>query len=342
MNPIFETIVAHGEQTGEFMTFRSGSQIRYPHLELDVCYDNKNDCFLSNDPAHNARAFLSGDVMIRELLVPSARRLFLKDLLQIPYSEAEKLVALYDVSQFTPPPFELETIYPEGFGWESSLPLHLVKVESKCIFPFGAVAKGTDLAIIDQFPATRGQEIAHAIYHYREGIRRGAKNIIEIHASPFFIYALQCARGRLARRERTAASPHRIKFHDYIALRALAGTQICPGTYHGAIGILSAPMNLVGRLVDEQTLLDGLFDGSSQAIEDAVDDYLGAGAYEEIFGSFDLFGRLAKIAARKPEAVELMFEKPLFPSELSMQEIREVWENSEARNDDLIERLEGN
>lgn len=327
----FENIVKYGRENGKFHEFKQGDTNRYPHLNLRLDYDPATDCFISSDVAHNVNELLKKDLLIRELMVPSASKLFVKDLLQVKYSWAEKYESLEDVGKFVPPPFTVETIYPEGFGWNKSLPLHLVTVESPHIFPIGVVVKGTDIAIIDQHSATRGQEIGHAIYHYKEGISTGAENITEVHGDPFYLYALQCLEGRLARRIRTGSSPHRIKFPDYVCLRALVGTKIVPGTYHAALGLLAPPMSLVSTLVGESVLISALFDGSSAEIEKAVNEYLGAGAYDEIFMSFDVFGRLDKIRARKPEAVDRMFDHPLFPSEIDKDQVRRYWEHTETR-----------
>jgi len=330
---IFETLIKYGRDHGKYCEFRQGDACRYPHLKLELSYNAAADCFLSTNPVHNALEFLTADLLIRELMVPSARRLFIRDLLQLPYQEREKLLALHDVADFIAPAFSIETVVPSGFGWEGQIPLHLIKVESPHIFPIGIVLKGTDLAIIDQHTATRGQEIGHAIYHFKEGISTGAENITEVHGDPFFLYALQCSEGRLARRVRMGNSPRRIKFPDYVCLRALIGSKILPGVYHGALGLLAPPMQLVSHLVPSDVLVDALFDGSSTIIENAVDSYLGAGAYNEIFMSFDVFGRLGKIRARKREAVEWMFEGTLFQSELDTAAIRHFWEHPESREE---------
>ena len=339
-NIILEVLIAYGLANKKFCEFKQGDNLRYPHLDLRLNFDVANDCYVSTDIAHNAREFLTRDVVIRELMVPSARRLFIKDLLQMSYTDTEKMIALQDMADWECPDFDIETVVPKGFGWHAGLPLHLIKLRSPHIFPIGLVAKGTDLAFIDQFPATRGQEIGHAIYHFREGISVGAENITEVHGDPVFVYALQCLKGRLSRRIRFGNSPHRIKFPDYVCLRAFAGSKCHWGVYHGSLGLLAPPMNLVASLVSPEVLLAGLFDGSSPVIEAAVNDYLGEGAFDEIFMSFDVFGRLEKIKARNPAAVDRMFDHPLFESELQPHEIREIWHNPALRNDRLIDRLE--
>jgi len=341
LQTMLESVVSFGEKNNKYCTFEQGPN-RYPHLNLSTKYDSKLDCCVSTDVSHNAREFLANDICIRELMDPLARRIFVKDLLQMTYSNQEKMEALYSVAHWECPEFEIETIIPEGFGWEEKLPLHLVKLQSPHIFPIGLVAKGTDLAFIDQHTATRGQEIGHAIYHFKEGISTGAENITEVHGDPVFVYALQCLKGRLARRIRKGSSPHRIKFPDYVCLRAFAGTKVTKGTYHGALGLLAPPMNMVAQLVGEEQLLNGLFEGSNAKIEEAVDNYLGEGAYDEIFMSFDVFGRLPKILKRDKHAAEKMFGTKLFESELTTNQIREIWENPELRNDKLIDILEGN
>ncbi len=337
---IFKTIVEYGKQNEKYLTFRPQDKNRYPHLDLKLSYNSNVDCYFSTDVEHNVREFLGKDLAIRELMIPSARRLFIKDMLGMPSTYKEKLIALNDVANWRIPEYTIEKIIPRGFGWEREVPLNLVRVKSDRVFPIGIVAKGTDIAIIDQNDSTYGQEVAHAVYHFAEGISRGGENITEVHGDPFFVYALQCFEGRLARRIRKGNSPHRIKFSDYICLRAYAGGKIREGIYHSALGILSPPMNLVASLVKDDTLIEALFKGSSSVIEKAIDDYLGKDAYKEIYLSYDVFGRLEKIAARGgQDAINRMFEKPLFKSELSQKEIRRIWENPKLRNDKLIERI---
>ncbi len=337
---IFKTITNYGKQNGRYLTFREGDSNRYPHLNLQLVYNPEIDNYVSTDVEHNAREFLNSDIVIRELMIPSARRLFIKDMLGIPYSEKEKLIALADVANWQAPKFEIQTTVPRGLGWNKDVPLHVVKVKSNGMFPIGFMAKGTDIAIVDQHDSTLGQETAHAIYHYREGIAQGSENITEVHGDPFFVYALQCSEGRLARRVRVGKSPHKIKFPDYICLRAFAGTKIMDGTYHGALGILAPTMNLAASLVGEEALIRGLFEGSSPELEKAVDEYLGAGAYDEIYSSYDVLGRLPKILKRKKEGVlERMFQRPLFKSTLSPEEIQTVWENPSLLNDQLVDKL---
>ncbi|MAG39725.1 hypothetical protein CMI41_02050 [Candidatus Pacearchaeota archaeon] len=338
---IFETIVDHARQNGKYLTFKEGDKERYPHLDLRLEYNPEIDNFTSTDVEHNVGEFLKGDLVIRELMIPSARRLFVKDMLGIPYSGREKLLALEDVANWKAPDFELEEVIPEGLGWNKKVPLYVARVKSRGTFPIGFMAKGTDIAVVDQNDSTFGQEVAHAIYHYDEGISKGSENIEEVHGDPFFVYALQCLESRLARRVRQGNSPHRIKFPDYVCLRAFAGTKIKDGVYHGALGLLAPTMNLAASLVDEDVLVDALFSGSSAKMEGAVDEYLGKGAYDDIFSNYEVFGRLEKVRDRGgQEAVDRMFADPLFKSELSQEEIREIWESPESRNDSLIDRLE--
>lgn len=337
---IFKTIVDYGRQNRRYLTFKEGDKNRYPHLNLKLQYNPEIDNYTSTNAEHNAQEFLRGDIVIRELMIPSARRLFIKDMLGVPYSEREKLLALEDVANWQMPKFEIQTVVPRGLRWDKDTPLHVVRVKSDGIFPIGFMAKGTDIAIVDQNDSTFGQEVAHAIYHYREGISKGSENITEVHGDPFFVYALQCSEGRLVRRVREGKSPHRIKFPDYVCLRAFAGTKIKPGVYHGALGILAPTMNLAASLVGEEVLIDALFEGSSPELERAVDTYLGTGAYEEIYSDYNVLGRLPAILKRGGvKTLERMFERPLFRSTLSPEEVRKVWENSALMNEELIERL---
>jgi hypothetical protein len=335
-----KAIVSQAKADGKYLSFQPGDPNRYPHLDLRVEYRQEFDCEISTDVEHNARQFLVHDLAVRELMVPEARRIFVKDMLGMATSESEKQRALEAVASFTPPAFTIETVVPQGFGWNRGLPLHLIRVNSTRIFPIGMVAKGTDLALIDQHDATYAQEVAHSIYHFQEGISRDGENIREVHGDPVLVYALQCAEGRLARRVRAGASPHRIKFHDYVSLRAFCGGQVRRGTYHGALGLMSPPMNLVASLVPQEVLFKAMFDGSSQVIESAVNEYLGAGAYDEIFLSYDLFGRLPKIVARGGEdALRRMFDHPLFDSELTGPEIAAVWQQPGSRTEALIDQI---
>lgn len=339
---IFNTIVKYGEANNKFLKYSSGSNVRYPHLNLRLRYNPEVDMYTSVDVENNAEEFLGKDLVVRELMIPSLRRLFIKNMLGMECSDKEKLLALDDLTRWKIPSYEIKTVIPRGFGWRKKVPLHLVQVKSDQIFPIGMMAKGTDIAIIDQHDSTYGQEAAHSIYHYKEGLTKGIENITEVHGDPFYVYALQCRDGRMARRIRHTQSPHRIKFPDYVCLRAWAGTKIKEGTYHGALGLLAPPMNLVANLVDEKVLVDALFEGSSKAIEDSVDEYLGPGAYEEIYTSYDVFERFGKIIRRRnsKEVLELMFHNPLFKSQLSQDEIRKIWENPCLRNERLVDRLE--
>lgn len=338
---IFKTIVDYGMEKAKYVTFRPRDTKRYPHLDLRLSYDSEIDCFISTDINHNADEFLGKDIAIRELMVPSARRLFIKDMLGMQSTTHEKVLALSDVGNWKFPEYEIETVIPEEFGWNRKVPLHLVRVKSNHVFPIGIVAKGTDIAIIDENDSTYGQEVGHAIYHFAEGISKGGEEITEVHGDPFFVYALQCLEGRLARRVRSGASPHRIKFPDYVCLRAYAGGRIKEGVYNGVLGILSPPINLAASLVDDNVLVDALFKGSSEALESAVDSYLGSGAYEEIYTGYNVFERLPKILARKKDAAERMFGRSLFKSELPPDEIQRIWENPSLRNEELVSRLNG-
>jgi hypothetical protein len=337
---IFKKIVELARQTGQYKTFRQGDANRYPHLNLKLKYESGIDGFVSTDVSHNAEEFLKNDLVIRELMIPSARKLFVKDMLGVSYSQREKLIALQDIANWQQPDYKIETIIPSGLGWNKKIPLNIVRVNSDQIFPIGLMAKGTDIAIVDQNDSTFGQEVAHSIYHFKEGISNGSENITEVHGDPFLVYALQCSEGRLARRVREGKSPHRIKFPDYVCLRAFAGTKIKEGTYHGALGLLSPSMNLAASLVDEQILIDALFTGSSQKLENAVNNYLGEGSYDEIYGSYNVFSRFGAIQRRGGDnAVERMFKKPLFKSKLSQEEIFDIWKNPSKINDELIDRL---
>lgn len=338
---IFKKIVELARETGQYKTFKQDDVNRYPHLDLKLKYESEIDGFVSTDVNHNAEEFLKNDLVIRELMVPSARKLFVKDMLGVSYSQREKLTALQDIANWQQPDYKIETIIPTGLGWNKNIPLHIVRVNSEQVFPIGLMAKGTDLAIIDQNDSTFGQEVAHAIYHFKEGISTGSENITEVHGDPFLVYALQCSEGRLARRIRDGKSPHRIKFPDYVCLRAFAGTKIKEGVYHGALGLLSPSMNLAASLVDEQTLIDALFIGSSQKLETAVNNYLGSGAYDEIYGSYNVFNRLDAIQRRGgEEALERMFKKPLFKSKLPQEEIFKIWTNPKLVTDSLVNKLE--
>jgi len=338
---IFETIVDYGRANSKYLTFKPGDRGRYPHLDLRLSYNPEIDCFISTDVKHNADEFLKKDLAIRELMVASARRLFIKDMLGMPCTAQEKLLALNDIANWTAPGYSIETVIPEGFGWKKGVSLNLVKIQSEHIFPIGIMAKGTDIAIIDQHDSTYGQEVAHSLYHFVEGISKGGENITEVHGDPFFVYALQCLDGRLARRVRAGDNPHRIRFPDYVCLRAYAGKRFKEGIYHGVMGLLSPPMNLAASLITDDILVDALFIGGSCDLENAVDSYLGKGSYEEIFLSYDLFGRLPKIISRGgKDAADRMFRKPLFKSNLSQDEIQKIWENPSLRNNDLLDRLE--
>ncbi len=337
---IFDSIINYGKLKGKYSEFRLGDKNRYPHMDLKVNYDSKFDIYKSTDIEHNAKELLQKDLAIRELMIPTARTLFIKDMLGIKYNNSEKLNALDDVANWQMPKYTIETIVPQGFGWTKNIPLNLIKVETTGIFPIGVMVKGTDIAIIDQNASTRGQEIAHAIYHYNEGIEKGNENILEIHGDPFFVYALQCRDGRISRRIRQGESPHKIKFPDYICLRAWAGTKINKGEYNWALGLLAPSINLAATLVNETTLTEALFNGSSTKLENAFNQYLGEGSYDKVFGSYDVFNRLEYIKSKDPgDAKDRMFFKPLFNSEISQEDIKNIWENPSTRESKILELL---
>ena len=98
-NMIFDTIIEYGKANGKYMAFKPGDKKRYPHLNLSLEYNPEIDNYTSLDINHNAREFLEKDIVIRELMIPSARKLFIKDMLSIPYSDEERLIGDSAVNQ---------------------------------------------------------------------------------------------------------------------------------------------------------------------------------------------------------------------------------------------------
>ena len=381
IHTLMEIEYLYGKLSKKYLTFRASYNLekgefpkqRFPHLNLDSLeYDQENDIFrLKENSDYNqvASIFLKKDVIPYELMLPKPRKLFLKDFLGYKYSFKEKSEALKEVKKAYKENLGKDLPFDSRFNIKilntsifkakkefSQLnkyikmvgkhPFYLVQIDSRKIFPIGITEKGTDFTITDQWDSTKLQEMIHSIYHFAEGMKgfdNDNENVIETHSNPFWIYLLQCLGGRIERRIRKGSSPHKLKFPEYVFLRAWVSNGLDikefmknKPYFHGIYALLSPSTKLYYSLLEKKNrntiMIDALFASNSKEIEIAVDKYLGQGSFDSIYSRFDTFSRLEEFLRRAKENNNLndlyrrLFSKEeLIPTLLDNRVIALVW-----------------
>ncbi len=360
------------------------SRFRYPHLismEDWFVFDEDHKYwrfFPENAPgafqeeaADKARRFAMEDITVWEFLSPAAKQLHFYDMAGRPYPDGDRQKAFEEVCRMygernqSFPGAELVTMklkdlrVRKGFGYIrelyrqiEDLPVHFLRLKETGLFPFGSVLKGTDLVVTDESPFNFCQDMLHALYHFKEGIPgRMDDNLMveEIWAGVPALYALQLARGRMARRRRRSPSPHLIRFTDYIYLRAYLGQAFAGekdfseghpvfSLIEPAIRLMIYPLRNKSEEERNRILADAVLEDRTQELVSCFEGALGKGSFNEIYGTWSIYDKyenaLSYLAPGKLD--EIMFEGPaLLPTGVDSGIVKQIWKEIDRRDENI-------
>lgn len=317
-------------------------KFRYPHLEAlskYFYYDYELDSFILKDNADVVKVvslIAINEITVYELMNQKAKSLHLNDLLGYKSSDKEKIFAFIsvlhdficnsirgmwaysfsictlDINKINiKKEFNALTGFIKKFKQTKGV---FVRFDSPSVFQFGSTLKGTNIVFVDDNLANFKQETFHCNYHIEEGIKGfndDNENIIEVWADVPWLYLKQLVDGRISRRIRTQTSPHDIKFHDYIFLRAYISQafemdkfeqQFSRNTYHSVFALIEPSVKLMKNAMVQlnpseknAAFIDAICYDKTECIKTSINDLLGANAFELIYNNFNLFDRIKTI-----------------------------------------------
>ena len=325
----------------------SGSADGFP-MDPDLALPEGEEC-----PAL-LRKIGAEDITLYEFLVPEAKLLHGLDMAGAASSYEEKQAAfegvcgLYAQRQALFPDVTMETVTLSSLqvrrGFEAvaelykdlaDVPVRMVTLrfpdinritdkKRKCTpFPFGSMLKGTDLVFTDGNRMNFGQDLLHALYHLREGIPgAGDDNMFveEWWADVPSLYAMQLAKGRMARRKRLRPSPHPIHFTDYIYLRALLGQAFVAvgpaasgsenaedGLLHPLYRVIEPSIRLMlyvmqnsGKVRSDEEMVriltDAVLKDETQRLQQLFELTFGEGSFAAVYDTYGIYEKLERAA----------------------------------------------
>ena len=334
------------------------------------------------------------DITLYEFLVPEAKRLHGLDMAGVVPTQEEKQTAfegvcrLYEERKRCFPSVTMETVTPASLkvrrGFEAvaelyedlaDVPVHMVtlnlpgKSRAGTPFPFGSMLKGTDLVYTDGNQMNYGQDLLHALYHLKEGIPgNGDDNLFveEWWADVPSLYAMQLAKGRMARRIRLRPSPHPIHFTDYIYLRAFLGQAFVPengasenapdAALHPLFGVIEPSVRLMiyamvnsGKIQSDEELIrilaDAVLKDETQKLQHLFELSFGKGSFAAVYDTYGIYEKLEKAAAFADRKLldEILFGETvlpdLFPSCPNSEDIERIWKDPLYRPDAIRKLL---
>ena len=347
---------------------------RYPQAERfgsAFCYDDELECWrFTAEKPEDLCAFAAEDITIYEFLSPAARRIHCLDMIGIKYGDElreqafTEVRSLYERREEGFPQTKVTEVRAvdlavrDEFSYLRELyrdveqvPMHIVTFDSVDRWPFGSVLKGTDVVLTDGRALSLGQDIVHALYHFREGIPgiEGDNCFVrELWAPVPALYALQLAEGRLARRIRLRPSPHPIHFTDYIFLRAYLGQGYVDvgadgAVAHPAYAVIEPAIRLMVSALDKRSAFERNRILADAVLADRVDELVssfdvryGKGSFAAIFDTYALYDKrkLALEFIEEDKLDDIMFGGPtLLPTNVAMESVERIWKDEEVRDD---------
>ena len=326
------------------------------------------------------------DITLYEFLVPEAKKIHAFDMAGVVSSEEAKQVAfegvykLYEEREDAFPTVKLQTVTLSGVPvrpgfqpvadlyWDlANVPVQMVTVETEKTgamrgdslpFPFGSMLKGTDLVFTDGNPLNFGQDLLHALYHLKEGIpgiQEDNLYVEEWWADVPSLYAMQLAKGRMARRKRLRPSPHPIHFTDYIYLRALLGQAFAPETepaaaLHPVFRVIEPSIRLMlyalansNKIRSEEELIrilaDAVLRDEMQGLTDSFETVFGPGSFEGIYDTYGIYEKLDRAAryADRKQLENIFFGgealPDLLPPSSGTEDIERIWKDPAYRSE---------
>ncbi len=368
----YEKFFHNAIEKSRYITHNAGdtSVFRYPHLvrmQDRFCFEPGREYWKFTGSCGQGEEFAAEDITIYEFLSPAARKIHMMDMLGISAAHEDRskafdeVCALYgsrkEVLHFVEhKTIRLEDLAPDpDFAYiaelyreikDVSLCLFVIRADHG-IFPFGSVLKGTDIVVTDGNEFNLGQDLLHALYHIKEGIRgidNDNKYVEELWADVPALYASQLTEGRMYRRRRMRPSPHIIHFTDYIYLRCYLGQVFVRqkdqnSTVHPVFSVIEPAIKIIFYALRQYSpydrnriLADAVLCDRTGELVSAFDGKFGCGSFASIYGTYSIYDKygLASKFIDKDLLDQIMFSGPaLLPSKVSPETVRRIWKGED-------------